>query len=53
MRKSKMMSDDSQPDEKLLQALKEIDELNSSLSTEKTIHAEKVCSNFNSLLFYA
>ena len=38
------MSDVSQPDEKLSQALKEIDELNSSLSKEKTVHAEKVCS---------
>ena len=44
VRRSKMMSDVSQPDEKLSQALKEIDELNSSLSKEKTVHAEKVCS---------
>jgi len=42
VRRSKMMSDVSQPDEKLSQALKEIDELNSSLSKEKTVHAEKL-----------
>ena len=43
-RKSKVVSEDSAPDEKLAQALKEIDGLTNSLAKEKSDHTQKVCS---------
>ena len=39
-----MIKDEAAPDEKLSQALKEIDDLNSSLSKERGDHKQKVCS---------
>ena len=46
VRKSKMVNDASAPNEKMANALKEIDDLSSTLSKERTEHAKKVSLSF-------